>query len=77
MLKYFYLYIIDTLLKTNPLNFVFVELNSVMQSNARILSKMYLLKNNKINSDFYSKIARRFQVGIDAVSIFSKVHDIY
>lgn len=72
---YTYTYILfnrvaDTLLKINPLNFVYVELNSIMQSNARILSRMYLLKNNKINSDFYKNIARRFQIGIDAVSIF-------
>lgn len=61
---------IETLLKTNPLNFVYVELNSIMQSNANILSKLYSLINDKINSEFYKQIAHRFQIGINAVSIF-------
>lgn len=58
------------LLKTNPLNFAYVELNAVMQSNANILSNMFLQRNDKSNHRFYKIIAQRFQIGINAVSTF-------
>jgi hypothetical protein len=57
------------MLKTNPLDFTYVELNSIMQSNANVLSKMYLFINDTIKSEFYKQIAHRFQIGINAVSI--------
>lgn len=60
----------ETLLKTNPLNFAYVELNSIMQLNANILSNMYLIANDQKNSKFYKDLARRFQIGINAVSIY-------
>ncbi|XP_026818194.1 trehalase-like isoform X2 [Rhopalosiphum maidis] len=56
-----------TLLKTNPLNFAYVELNSIMQSNSNILSNMYLIANDQVNSDFYKQLAYRYQVGINAL----------
>jgi len=59
----------ETLLKTNPLNFAYVELNSIMQLNANILSNMYLIAKDQKNSKFYKDLARRYQIGINAVSI--------
>ncbi|XP_025409742.1 trehalase-like isoform X2 [Sipha flava] len=56
-----------TMLKTNPLDFTYVELNSIMQSNANVLSKMYLFINDTIKSEFYKQIAHRFQIGINAL----------
>ncbi|VVC44698.1 Six-hairpin glycosidase-like,Glycoside hydrolase, family 37 [Cinara cedri] len=54
-------------LKTNPLNFVYVELNAILQSNSAILSKMYLLKDDKVNEEFYRKLAQRYQIGINSL----------
>ncbi|XP_022168523.1 trehalase-like [Myzus persicae] len=56
-----------TLLKINPLNFAYVELNSIMQLNANILSNMFLMANDHTNSKFYKDLARRFQIGINAL----------
>ncbi|CAI6345384.1 unnamed protein product [Macrosiphum euphorbiae] len=56
-----------TLLKTNPLNFAYVELNSIMQLNANILSNMYLIAKDHENSKFYKDLARRYQIGINAL----------
>lgn len=39
---------------------------------------MYLLKNDEVNSNFYKQIAKRFQIGINAVSIiYTYVKCIY
>ncbi|XP_025201999.1 trehalase-like [Melanaphis sacchari] len=56
-----------TLLKTNPLNFAYVELNSIMQSNSNILSNLYLIVNDQANSNFYKQLAHRYQIGINAL----------
>lgn len=55
------------LLKINPLNFAYVELNSIMQSNSNILSNMYLIVNDEVNSKFYKQLAHRYQIGINAL----------
>jgi len=59
----------EILLKTNPLNFVYVELNAVLQSNSNILSQMFLMKKDQANYIYYKEMAHRFQVGINAVSM--------
>lgn len=61
--------ILEILLKINPLNFVYVELNAVLQSNANILSQMFLMKKDQANYIYYKEMAHRFQVGINAVSL--------
>ncbi|KAF0751365.1 trehalase-like, partial [Aphis craccivora] len=55
------------LLKTNPFDFAYVELNSIMQLNSNILSNMYLMVNDETNSTFYKQLARRYQIGINAL----------
>lgn len=56
------------LIKTNPENFIYVELNSILQANACFLGKMYELLGDLDKSKYYYDIGHRFQMGINAVS---------
>lgn len=59
-----------TLLDTDPQNFIYVELNSILQSNCVILSKLFENNGNLLKAKKYRIIAERFQVGIDVVRNF-------
>ncbi|XP_050422492.1 trehalase-like isoform X1 [Adelges cooleyi] len=56
-----------TLMNTDPQNFIYVELNSILQGNARILSELFLLTKNYAKATKYAALAQRFQIGIDAL----------
>ncbi|XP_050538011.1 trehalase-like isoform X2 [Daktulosphaira vitifoliae] len=57
----------ESLFNTNPQNFIYVELNAILQSNADILSNMFTLEGNYKKANLYEGIAKRFQIGIDAL----------
>lgn len=53
---------------TDPQNFIYVELNAILQANAVVLGQMFKLIGNLVKSNYYNDIAQRFQIGINAVS---------
>ncbi|VVC33385.1 Six-hairpin glycosidase-like,Glycoside hydrolase, family 37 [Cinara cedri] len=54
-----------TLINTDPQNFFYVELNSILQSNCEILSKFFFMKGDQLKADKYNLYGTRFQRGID------------
>lgn len=53
---------------TDPQNFIYVELNAILQANAVVLAQMFKLLNNTAKFKHYNDIGNRFQIGINAVS---------
>lgn len=53
---------------TDPQNFIYVELNAILQANAVVLGQMFKLLGNIVKSNYYNDIGQRFQIGINAVS---------
>lgn len=52
---------------TDPKNFIYVELNAILQANADVLADMFELLGNTNKKIYYSDIGARFQTGIDVV----------
>lgn len=65
-----------TILDTNPQNFLYVELNSILQSNCVILSKYFKILNKPHKYEYYKGLAINFQTGIDNVSTYSYIINI-
>jgi len=53
---------------TDPQNFIYVELNAILQANAVVLAQFFKLLGNQDKFKYYDDIGHRFQVGINAVS---------
>lgn len=56
------------LLKTDPQNLIYVDLNSILQSNCAILANFFNIIGDQNKTQQYNTLAQRFQVGIDTVS---------
>ncbi|VVC44697.1 Hypothetical protein CINCED_3A004273 [Cinara cedri] len=52
---------------TDPQNFIYVELNAILQANAVVLAQMFKLLNNSAKFKHYNEIGNRFQIGINAL----------
>lgn len=61
-------YFPGNLTNTDPQNFIYVELNAILMSNAIILARFFKLQKNNDKFNFYRNIMKSFQSGIDAVS---------
>lgn len=53
---------------TDPQNFIYVELNAILQANAVVLAQMFKLLGNPDKFKYYNDVGHRFQIGINAVS---------
>jgi len=53
---------------TDPQNFIYVELNAILQANAVVLAQLFKLLGNQAKFKHYNDIGHRFQIGINAVS---------
>jgi len=53
---------------TDPQNFIYVELNAILQANAVVLAQFFKLLGNQAKFKYYDDIGQRFQIGINAVS---------
>lgn len=53
---------------TDPQNFIYVELNAILQANAVVLAQLFKLLGNDAKFKYYNDIGHRFQIGINAVS---------
>lgn len=60
--------ILGDLSNTDPQNFIYVELNAILQANAVVLAQMFKLLGNQAKYNHYNDIGHRFQIGINAVS---------
>jgi len=63
-----YFFFLGDLSNTDPQNFIYVELNSILQANAVVLAQMFKLLGNKAKFNHYNDIGHRFLIGINAVS---------
>jgi len=52
---------------TDPQNFIYVELNAILQANAVVLAQLFKLLGNQAKFKYYNDIGHRFQIGINAV----------
>lgn len=57
---------------TDPQNFIYVELNAILQANAVALAQMFKILGHVAKYKYYKDIGHRFQIGINAVSILLK-----
>ncbi|XP_050422489.1 trehalase-like [Adelges cooleyi] len=55
------------LANTDPQNFIYVELNAILQANAVVLAHMFKLLGNIEKYKYYNDIGNRFQIGINAL----------
>lgn len=62
------LFISGDLSNTDPQNYIYVELNAILQANAVVLAQMFKLLGNLAKYNLYNDIGERFQIGINAVS---------
>ncbi|XP_060878731.1 trehalase-like [Metopolophium dirhodum] len=52
---------------TDPQNFIYVELNAILQANAVVLAQLFKLLGNQAKFKYYNDIGHRFQIGINAL----------